>query len=189
MSHDGMKLRDYLDADWARLHEFAEMPPRRRRFSSNFSARFAPVFLIRVAQRLHCRGFRRSAKCVARINFVVFGLEVPCTLEIGPGLVIPHTVGTILGAGHIGANVTIYQQVTLGAKTADFQYDPAKRPHVCDGVMITAGAKVIGPVRLGTGCVIGANAVVLEDVPDGALAAGVPAVVRRPARAREQASD
>lgn len=173
-----MKLRDYLDADWRRLHDFAGMPAPRRRFSSNFSPRFAPVYLIRVAQRLYQKGHRRSAKLAGLLNFVIFGLEAPARLEIGPGLVIPHSFGTILGAARIGSNVTIYQQVTLGAKTADFQYDPEKRPIVGDGAMITAGAKIIGPVRLGANCVIGANAVVLEDVPDGALAAGVPATIR-----------
>lgn len=175
-----LKLREYLDADWRRLHEFAEMPAPRRRFRSNFSPRFAPVYLIRVAQRLHRKGFRRLAKLASLINFVIFGLEAPARIEIGPGLVIPHSVGVILGAASIGANVTIYQQVTLGAKTADFAFDPAKRPVVCDGAVVTAGAKVIGPVRLGRNCVVGANAVVLDDVPDGALAIGVPARIRAP---------
>jgi serine O-acetyltransferase len=177
-----MKLRDYLDADWARLHEFGGIEPKPRRFSSNFAPRFAPVFLIRVAQRLHHKGYLRAAKLVALVNFVVFGLEVDLRLEIGPGLVIPHSVGTVIGAGHVGANVTIYQQVTLGARMADFLNDPAVRPYVGDGVIITAGAKVLGPVRLGANCVVGANAVVLTDVPDGALAVGVPATMRRTGR-------
>lgn len=173
-----MKMRDYLDADWQRLHAFAKRDAPKRRFRDNFGPRFAPVFLIRVAQRLHEKGHRRSAKLAGLVNFLVFGIEAPARLSIGPGLVIPHSVGTILGARSIGANVTIYQQVTLGAKVADFDYVPEERPLVCDGVVITAGAKIIGPVRLGANCVIGANAVVLGDVPDGALAVGVPATIR-----------
>jgi serine O-acetyltransferase len=170
-----MRLRDYLDADWRRLFEFAKQPAPRRSTLSAFSPRFAPVVLIRIAQRCHAKGFYRLAKMFSLINFLIFGLEVPARLQIGPGLVVPHTVGTILGAGHIGENVTIYQQVTLGAKLADFEYDETQRPHVEDGALITAGAKVIGPVRIGRGAVVGANAVVLEDVPDYHLAVGVPA--------------
>jgi serine O-acetyltransferase len=124
---------------------------------------------------LHARGWRVAAKLITLANFVVFGIEVPPRLQIGPGLVIPHTHGTILGAGWIGRNVTIYQQVTLGAKLADFAFDVSKRPHVCDGVIITAGAKILGPVRLGERAIVGANAVVLRDVPPDAVAVGVPA--------------
>lgn len=173
-----VKLRDYLDADWARLHEFGGQPSHPRRWRDNFSPRFAPVFLLRIAQRLHQKKARRLAKAFSFLNFLIFGLEVPARLEIGPGLVLPHTHGTILGARRIGRNVTIYQQVTLGAKIADFAYDPEQRPDVADGALITAGAKIIGPVRIGKNAYVGANAVVISDVPDGHLAVGVPASSR-----------
>ncbi|HEY8509889.1 MAG TPA: hypothetical protein VIL32_16110, partial [Steroidobacteraceae bacterium] len=91
-----------------------------------------------------------------------------------------------IGAGYIGRNVTIYQQVTLGAKLADFEYDVGQRPHVCDGVVITAGAKVLGGVRLGERAIIGANAVVLSDVPADCVAVGVPARIIGP---RQQGRD
>lgn len=169
------RLRDYLDADWSRLFEFAGRTAPRRSFRSNFTPRFAPILLIRLAQRSYAKGYRRVASLFSLVNFLVFGLEVPARLSIGKGLVIPHTIGTILGAGHIGSNVTIYQQVTLGAKLADFEYDPAQRPRIEDGALITAGAKIIGPVRIGLFAVVGANAVVLNDVPDYHLAVGVPA--------------
>jgi len=169
------RLKDLLDADWRRLLEFSGQPYRQRRFTSAFSPRFAAVVLIRLAQTLHAGNWRRLARFFSLVNFLLFGIEVPPRLSIGFGLVIPHTQGTIIGAGFIGNNVTIYQQVTLGAKLADFEFDPAKRPHVCDDVTITAGAKVLGPVRLGERAVIGANAVVLSDVPAGCIAVGVPA--------------
>jgi serine O-acetyltransferase len=170
-----VQLSDLLDSDWRRLLEFCGAAHRPRRWSDGFSPRFASVVLIRVAQTLHAHNWTRSAKLVALVNFVLFGIEVPPRLDIGPGLVIPHSQGTIIGAGYVGCDVTIYQQVTLGAKLADFAFDPAKRPHVCDGVVITAGAKVLGPVRLGERAMIGANAVVLQDVPADATAVGVPA--------------
>jgi serine O-acetyltransferase len=168
-------LSSLLDADWRRLQEFSGKAPLPRRWTHSFSPRFASVAIIRLAQRLHARGWRRLAKLAALANFVWFGIEVPASLCIGPGLVIPHTFGTIIGAGYIGRNVTLFQQVTLGAKLAEFEFDPATRPHLCDGVIVTAGAKVLGPVRLGEGCIVGANAVVLKDVPPGCLAVGVPA--------------
>jgi serine O-acetyltransferase len=170
-----VRRRELLDADWRRLLEFSGEPYRPRRWTHAFSPRFASVVLIRTAQRLDARGFRALARGVALVNFVVFGIEVPSRLDIGPGLVIPHTQGTIIGAGHIGKNVTIFQQVTIGARLAEFRFDYAARPHVGDGVVVGAGAKVLGPIRLEENAVVGANAVVLKDVPRGCLAVGVPA--------------
>ena len=181
-------LKSLLDADWRRLQEFSGLAPQPRCFSNSFSPRFASVVLLRIAQRLHARGWRRCAKFYGMINFILFGIEVPAALDIGPGLVIPHTQGTIIGAGFVGANVTIYAQVVLGAKLADFDFNPALRPHVEDGVIITAGAKILGPVRLGANSLIGANAVVLRDVPPGRVAVGVPARLLEPADAEPAGS-
>jgi serine O-acetyltransferase len=172
-------LGQLLDADWNRLRQFGGQPPAPRRFASSFSPRFASVVWLRVAQRLYARGWTRLAKVVSFANLVVFGIEVPARLDIGAGLVLPHPQGTIIGAGFVGENVTIYQQVTLGAKVADFDFNVAARPNVSNGVLIGAGAKVLGPVRLGENSRVGANAVVLIDVPPGALAAGVPATIVR----------
>lgn len=170
-----MTRKELLDSDWARLEALCGRKGRTRGFSSNFSPRFAHIVLIRTAQTLHSRGWRLAAKFFSLLNFLLFGIEVPAGLEIGPGLIIPHTQGTILGAARIGRDVTIYQQVTLGAKLADYDYDPATRPVVEDAVTITAGAKILGALTLGTGCTVGANAVVLDDVPPGVVAVGVPA--------------
>jgi serine O-acetyltransferase len=164
-----------LDSDWNRLLILSGQPARPRSFFDSFSARFAAVVMIRIAERLTVRGWRRCARVVSFFNFFVFGIEVASALEIGPGLVLPHTHGTVIGAASIGENVTIYQQVTIGAKQADFQFDPATRPRIADGVVIAAGAKVLGPVSVGTRAVIGANAVVISDVPADSLAVGVPA--------------
>lgn len=172
---EGLRLRQLLDADWSRLQAFSGHPPRRRTFSAHFDPRFATVVVIRMAQRSYARGWLRLAKLFSLFNVIVFGLEVPARLAIGPGLVIPHTNGIVIGAGAIGSNVTIYQGVTFGADLADFDFDLSKRPIVEDGVIVTAGAKIIGPVRLGTGVVVGANAVVIDDIPPNMLAVGVPA--------------
>jgi serine O-acetyltransferase len=175
-------LSGLLDADWKRLLEVSGRSPRARRFFDCFSPRFAAVVLLRLAERLHARGWRMLAKVASFINFTLFGIEVAVDLEIGGGLVLPHTQGTVIGAASIGENVTIFQQVTLGAKVADFSYEREKRPHIGAGVVIAAGAKVLGSVEIGAGATVGANAVVLDDVPPGTLAVGIPArIVERPA--------
>jgi serine O-acetyltransferase len=118
------RLSELLDADWARLNALAGAPPRRRRLLHAFSPRFVPVALVRAAQCLHAAGWSRLAKLIALVNFVLFGIEIPPRLPIGSGLVLMHTQGTVLGAASIGANVTVYQQVTVGAREMDFPYTP-----------------------------------------------------------------
>lgn len=183
-----MNRRQLLDADWQRLRSVMGLDPVRRSWRSCFSIRFGSVVLVRTAQRLHVLGWRRTARIASLVNFLVFGIEVPASLEIGPGLILPHPQGVILGAARIGRDVTIYQQVTLGARIADWSYDLSLRPVVEDEVTITAGARVLGPIRLGRCCVIGANAVVLDDVPDDAVAGGIPASVLRSSAGRTTSS-
>ena len=169
------RLSDFLDADWARLAALSNTRPRQRGLRHALSPRFAPVVLVRTAQCLYMAGWSRLAKLPALVNFVLFGIEVPPRISIGPGLVLMHTQGTVLGAATIGANVTLYHQVTLGAVEMDFAYTPTLRPIVGDGVVIGVGAKVLGGLTLGHGSVVGANAVVLKNVPTGYVAIGVPA--------------
>jgi serine O-acetyltransferase len=88
--------------------------------------------------------------------------------EIGPGLFIQHGFATIVNASRVGANCWINQQVTIGFK------DRTGNPVIGDDVVVSAGAKVIGPVTVGDGSTIGANAVVVRDVPPGTTAVGVP---------------
>jgi serine O-acetyltransferase len=174
----GLNLAQLLNADWNRLHEFGSVIPQPRRFQDNFSPRFVHIFFLRVAQRMWAKGHRRTAKLFSLANVVLFGLEVPARLSIGPGLVIPHANGIIIGAGFVDCNVTIFQQVTLGAKLVDFEYNPKLRPHIEEGVSITAGAKIFGGVRIGSHSVVGANAVVLSDIPPESLAVGIPATFK-----------
>ncbi len=89
--------------------------------------------------------------------------------SIGPGLFIQHGFATIVTAERVGANCWINQQVTVGFK------DRSGSPVLEDDVTINAGAKVIGPVTVGAGSTVGANAVVVRDVPPGTTAVGVPA--------------
>lgn len=179
------QLSEFLDADWARLKALSNATQQPRRLRNIFSPRFAPVVLVRVAQCLHASGWLRLAKLPALVNFVFFGIEVPPRIRIGPGLVLMHTQGTVLGAASIGQNVTIYHQVTLGAVNMDFTYRASLRPIVSDEVIIGVGAKVLGGLTLGKGSVIGANAVVLSNVPSGHIAVGIPAKNLLPKTIRE----
>jgi serine O-acetyltransferase len=137
-----------------------------------------PVVLIRLSQYLYSKNFFRLSKLVSLINFQLFKLEVSSKTTIGKGLVIPHTLGIVLGAAKIGRNVTIYQQVTVGAKHLDFNFAPHLRPIIGDNVTLGSGCKVLGSVIVSDNSIVGANSVVVKDVPPGHLAIGVPAVYR-----------
>jgi serine O-acetyltransferase len=104
-----------------------------------------------------------------RLNLVMFGIEIGPSIPIGPGLYIAHPVGTVITAERIGANASFIHAATVGMRTA-WEF-----PVIGDGVFIGAGARVLGGIRLGDDCTIGANAVVIMDVPAGATAVGVPA--------------
>ncbi|MFK8078824.1 MAG: serine O-acetyltransferase [Granulosicoccus sp.] len=172
-----MTPRELIEADWNRLREISGQTPLPYTWKNAFSPRFASVYIMRRAQGACMANRHRIAKCWSLINFLVFNAEIPTTAIVGPGFVMPHPQGVILGAGVIGSNVTVLQQVTFGAKTLDFRFDPTQRPAVEDGVLVSAGAKIIGSVRLGQNCIVGANAVVVSDIPAKALAVGVPARV------------
>lgn len=176
-----------LAAAYRIAHGGVEAPGGWRRWIGLFSPRFLPVLNCRLAHFFYVRRLGVIAKFFSTLNFFLYGLEVAVRCPIGPGLFLPHTHGTVIGATRIGANVTIYQGVTLGAREADFGYGPDMRPIVEDDVVIGAGAKVIGGLTLGRAARIGANSVVLASVPAGALAIGVPAQIRHSSRGSDHA--
>jgi serine O-acetyltransferase len=105
----------------------------------------------------------------------VYGIELPHTARIGRRVVFEHQHGIVVhGRTIIGDDCIVRQGVTLGIRSLD-RRDEA--PVLGRGVNVGAGAKILGRVVIGDGAAIGANAVVLEDVPAGAVAVGVPAVV------------
>ena len=141
--------------------------------------RFIPVLLIRVSHYFYVKRLLRPFSFIFTLfNVVLFGIEATPRCKIGPGLLIPHTSGTVIGAIEIGSNVTIFQGVTLGATYADLGFTSESRPILEDDVVIGAGAKVLGGIRVGRNAVVAANSLVTESVPDNALAIGVPAIVR-----------
>ena len=139
--------------------------------------RLLPVVILRMAGACEGKKCKVLGKIFSIINFLFFGLEVSSKVKIGEGLFLPHTVGTVIGAARIGINCTIMQGVTLGSAEPDLHFDESKRPVIGDNVLIGSGAKIIGSVFVGNNVKIGANAVVVKDIPDNSVAVGVPAVV------------
>ncbi len=178
-----MRLKEYLVLDLKRMHDLSGRESAQitglALLKGCLSPRFMPVTLCRFAQVAYQRGWRRTGKFFALINFVTFGLEVAPQIPIGPGIFFPHTQGTVVGARLIGSNATIFHQVTLGARKLDMGFAPELRPELGDNVTLGTGAKILGGIKIGNGVTVGANSVVLADVPDGVLCVGNPARVVR----------
>jgi serine O-acetyltransferase len=106
---------------------------------------------------------------------VITGIELPCEVEIGDNFVIDHFGGIVIsGYAKFGNNCRIRNGVVVGLQ----RIDQPCAPVIGNNVDIGAGAKVLGAIRVGDDVVIGANAVVIRDVPDHCIAAGVPAVIK-----------
>lgn len=135
------------------------------------------VLYYRLAHWLHRHGRRFLARWVSQTAKFLTGIEIHPGASIGRGLFIDHGTGVVVGeTTEIGDNVTLYQGVTLGGTGKDVG---KRHPTVCDGAMVGAGARVLGPLRVGKNAKVAAGAVVLDDVPDDATAVGVPARVVR----------
>ena len=127
----------------------------------------------RVSHALWSHGARTPARILSSMARAVTGVDIHPEATIGRRVFIDHATGVVIGqTAEVGNDVVIFHGVTLGGVAMT----PGKRhPTVGDHVMIGAGAKVLGPITVGTGVKIGANAVVVKDVPCGNVAIGVPA--------------
>ena len=138
---------------------------------------FHALVLYRIAHYLHVRGFKLIARMISSVGRFFTGIEIHPGAKIGCGVFIDHGTGVVIGeTTEIGNNVTIYQGATLGGTGKD---KGKRHPTVESGVMISAGAKVLGPITIGRNAKIGAGSVVLKDVPANATVVGVPGVVVR----------
>jgi serine O-acetyltransferase len=131
----------------------------------------------RVAHALHSAGLTFPARALARMARSATGIEIHPAARIGRGLFIDHGTGVVVGeTAEIGDNVTLYQGVTLGGTG----FATGKRhPTVQDNVTIGSGAKLLGPITVGHGAKIGANSVVITDVPPNSTVVGNPGHVVR----------
>jgi serine O-acetyltransferase len=107
---------------------------------------------------------------------IVTGIELPCEAEVGQNFIIDHFGGIIIsGYAKFGNNCRIRDGVVVGLRRLEEKCAPV----IGDNVDIGSGAKLLGPITIGNNVLIGANAVVLDDVPSDSIAVGVPAVVRQ----------
>jgi len=129
----------------------------------------------RCAHFLHSLQVPFFPRMISEVSRFVTGIDIHPGAKIGRNLIIDHGHGVVIGeTAEIGDQVIIYQGVTLGG--TDLRR--AKRhPTVENGVVIGAGAKVLGNIRIGTGSRIGANSVVVSDVPANSTAVGIPAKI------------
>ncbi len=136
------------------------------------------VLAYRIAHKLYLSEHYFPARLISQAAKFITGIEIHPGATIGKGLFIDHGAGVVIGeTAEIGDNCTIYQGVTLGGTGKDVG---KRHPTLGNNVMVGAGAKVLGPFRIGDGAKIASNAVVLEEVPENSTAVGIPArVVRR----------
>ena len=123
-------------------------------------------------------GGKAPARLLSQAVRALTGIEIHPGATIGRRFFIDHGSGVVIGeTAEIGDDVMLYHQVTLGGTSTEAV---KRHPTIGNDVLIGAGAVVLGPVEVGDGSSVGANAVVVGDVPDGTIAVGIPAKIKRP---------
>ena len=135
------------------------------------------VLYHRVAHWLYCKNWRFLARWVSQWSRFWTGIEIHPGATIGRRLVIDHGMGIVIGeTAEVGDDCLIYHGVTLGGTGKD---QGKRHPTIGNNVLISCGAKVLGPFKVGDNSRIAANAVVLSEVPDDVTAVGIPAQIVR----------
>ena len=131
------------------------------------------ILFYRVAHIFYVNNFKFIAKIISQISRFFTGIEIHPAAFIGKGLLIDHGSGVVIGeTAIIGNDCIIFHGVTLGGTG---KQTGKRHPTLYNNVFVGAGAKILGNIEIGNNVKIGANAVVLTDVPDNATAVGVPA--------------
>ncbi|MDO5096282.1 MAG: serine O-acetyltransferase EpsC [Peptostreptococcaceae bacterium] len=132
----------------------------------------------RIAHFFYRRNLFFVARFISQVSRFFTGIEIHPGAQIGKNLFIDHGMGVVIGeTTQIGDNCIIFHQVTLGGTG---KQKGKRHPTIGNHVLLSAGCKVLGPIHIGDGAKIGANAVVLKDIPAGATAVGIPARVLNP---------
>ena len=141
---------------------------------------FHATFIHRICNLLWRLKLKFIARILSSISRILTSIEIHPAAKIDEGFFIDHGAGLVIGETTIiGKNVTIYQQTTLGGLSpsvdSDSQRNIKRHPTIRDNVIVGSGAQILGPVVIGKNSRIGANAVVLKDVPENITYVGVPA--------------
>lgn len=130
------------------------------------------LWLHRVANYLHVREVPGVPRALSMLARLLTGIEIHQGATIGQGFFIDHGMGVVIGeTTEIGDDVTLFQGVTLGGTGKE---KGKRHPTIQDGVVIAAGASVLGPITIGSNSRVGAGAVVISDVPENCTVVGVP---------------
>ncbi|EEI64295.1 serine O-acetyltransferase EpsC [Corynebacterium glucuronolyticum] len=141
------------------------------------------IWVHRIAHWLWKNGHCTSARIISQLNRFFTGIEIHPGATIGRRFFIDHGMGIVIGeTTEIGDDVMLYHGVTLGGQDLT---KTKRHPTIGNNVTVGAGAKVLGPITIGDGSAIGANAVVTKDVPPCHIAVGIPAK-NRPRMHHEQ---
>ncbi len=134
------------------------------------------IWSYRVHHHLWVHGHRLAARLVSQWTRAVTGIEIHPGATIGRRFFIDHGMGVVIGeTAEIGDDVMLYHDVTLGGRSLQ---KVKRHPTLGNNVVVGAGARILGPVVVGDGAQIGANAVVVRDVPAGSVVVGVPGQIR-----------
>lgn len=154
---------------------------------------FHSIVSHRIAHWLWTRKWRITARFLSQFSRFITGIEIHPGARIGRKFFMDHGTGIVVGeTAEIGDNVTLYQGVTLGGVApsidTDSQRGVKRHPTLNDNVIIASGAQIIGPITVGNCARVGANSVVLKDVPDRTTVVGIPArAVTSSKKTREEA--
>src|SRR6202045_4122594 len=145
------------------------------------------VLLHRLAHLCWRAGLKWLGRFISQWTRFLTGIEIHPGARIGRRVFIDHGMGVVIGeTAEVGDDCTIYQGVTLGGTS--LTRGAKRHPTIGNGVIVSSGAQILGPFRVGDGARIGAQAVVLSEVPDGATMVGIPArpVARRSDRTQTE---